>query len=268
MKKLQLILVAFFAIFVGSCSNNEHLMEQPEELAFLSISSDRVSISELNQNELAVVFKSLNRMKLAHRSNGALELITKTGGQVNVSENVYRIVLDLITRSNSSLGKSSRNLSTRNEDVEFSTVSDPKKDSMERVNTVSIDYVANTVCSMINCPYWIAKGRLEVSYGKKGVKRSELLEALRLFGDWHQVPNTGYFEIRPFETRAVAFVDGAVLEYPGSGNLVSVLSYNALDNAVGIRDVNHIEGGGATLRVFGRERVGEIYILNREYNNW
>ncbi len=97
---------SFFAIIVlmlvSGCQQEPLMNEDFDNLSYIALPQG-ADINNLNDYEIKIVMSAFSRMKIVEREDGLCELMTKSGAEVNVSEEIYCLYQKMIEVSNSEI---------------------------------------------------------------------------------------------------------------------------------------------------------------------
>ncbi|GEM_PF-6035385 len=112
MKHVAFFLLAIVCatIYFSSCQQENDIATNPKE-EFLTLNSF-LNINDLNKQEKQTFYKAFSRLNIVESKDGYLKLIQKSGKEVNISENIYIFVSNIINKQNEMI-KSKRSYVTR-----------------------------------------------------------------------------------------------------------------------------------------------------------
>lgn len=99
MKYLTSIITILFSVCCFSCQEDFNENDKNSNFSFLSIRPNS-DMDNISQSDLNIVVKAIPRFKIFENENGLLEIKPKSPKEINVSENIFSFVQQIIDNTN------------------------------------------------------------------------------------------------------------------------------------------------------------------------
>lgn len=181
MKKLFIYLCLLVIIMVGGCQQDE-LLDRHHSIVYLSLPED-TDFLNLSVKDQEVFYSAISRVKIVESEDGLLVLITKSGRDINISENIYDWCYSSIESRNKHL--LSGTIISRSDFT-------PNGESNTNTTYYPTDCVAHAIGAASSYSYSEVNETLTAKYGSNGIGLSNIEEAISLFGHVSQISPVDY----------------------------------------------------------------------------
>lgn len=167
MKYLSFITTILFAICILGCQEDSSITEK-DTYPYLSLPDD-ISMGNLSDMDFQILAQALQRISFIKTDEGFYELKTKSGSEINVSENIYQLFYEMTCQTNLTLKSNisySRTMLLSSGENNSTTGTDCFARSVAYATGKSYSYVS-TVFAM---------------YGSDGIPLHSLSAAAAMFG--------------------------------------------------------------------------------------
>ncbi len=262
--KKALTLISIILLF--SCSN---MIDSDQSLNFewLDVENPTENLSELSPSDFNRVMTAMERIKISFDTQGAAILETKSGKEINVSSDVYRYIVQIISKNNEHYGGISkrRTLLTRSETEEGNNDNNNNNNNNNAKTTIKTDCVAYVIAnasSSFRLPD--VRRRIESQFGTNGVRSDRLNECLNIFGQWTSLQVTDHFDAHDFHNRGIVVYED--IDDKGNKFYHAVNLNKTLENYVIGFDYQNPSGKDPfTVKALDPKKIKEIYVLTNTY---
>ena len=99
MKFKLLYITLFLSIVLAACQNDNFSDSAYDDMQYLSL-PEGIGINDLSSSDLETVALALSRVGISENSDGLYKIKARSGREVNISENLYRIIVEMTENSN------------------------------------------------------------------------------------------------------------------------------------------------------------------------
>ena len=103
--KISYIIFATIILLISYSCQQDSVIDQPSDLPYLSLPDNTLSqkLNEMSHQDASIIMESFGRMKIRENEYGQYKVLTLSGQEINVSENIYRYITNLIHTQNKNI---------------------------------------------------------------------------------------------------------------------------------------------------------------------
>ncbi len=196
--KQTILLLSIMLLF--GCSNMMD-SDRSQNYEWLDVENPTEKVMELSTSDYNRVLTAMERVEFAFDSRGAAILKTTSCKEINVSPNVYRYIMEIVSISNERF----KNIPTR---PRMLTRSESEEGNNNNSQSTPPQYfgkncVAVSIAHATGIPQSIVERKLLDEYGPEGVPFVSFDEAMNLFGTWLVVQVSDHFDPRDIGNKGV-----------------------------------------------------------------
>ena len=174
MKIKLLYITLFLSIVLAACQNDNFSDSAYDDMQYLSL-PEEISINDLSSSDLETVALALSRVGISENSDGLYKIKARSGREVNISENLYRIIVEMTENSNRMITEYASRTRT-------SLLSDG-----EGSYSGPTDCMAHAISHATGSTYGNVNSWITTQYGNDGVPYDKFQEAASHFGNGSSV---------------------------------------------------------------------------------
>lgn len=214
MKLSKLFFTIITLLLISACQQEQFIDDYIDYSSYISLPQG-ADINNLNESEIEIVMSAFPRMRINEREDGLSELITKSGREVNVSEEIYALYQKMIDISNDEIISGvTYSRSTLMSDGEAAPAGEPT------------DCLARSIAAATGKSYYEVNSYITQNYGNNGVPPNEFYKVASKFGSGNAISVSSLISSGNF-SRCIIVIDSshAVNAYGYSNGFITYWDY-------------------------------------------
>ncbi len=215
MKLFKLIFTIITLLFVSACQQEPLMDNYLNDYSYISLPQG-TDLDNLNESEIEIVMSAFSRIKIIEREDGLLELVTKSGREVNISEEIYGIYQKMIEISNDEIISG----------VTYSRSTLMIDGEVAPSGGGETDCLAQSIAAATGKSYSEVNGYITQRYGNNGVPSNEFYNVASHFGSGYAI-SAGALVSSGNYSRCIIVIDSshAVNAYGYSNGYITYWDY-------------------------------------------